>query len=185
MGRGDAPLTETGRAQAQKTGAVLGTVGRVISSPLLRARTTAEELSTGRQVEVDERWIEVDYGEVDGMPMAEVPREFWKGWRSDVHFRPPGGETLVEAHARVAEAMEELFAVDGQGARADELTVVVSHVTPIKAAVCWALGLGVEGAWRLYLANASVTTIGWGPAGGPVLHQWNRTPWADEAGASE
>ena len=30
---------------------------------------------------------------------------------------------------------------------------MVSHVSPIKAATCWALGLGDQGAWRLYLAT--------------------------------
>jgi broad specificity phosphatase PhoE len=52
--------------------------------------------------------------------------------------------------------------------------VVVSHVSPIKAATCWALGLGVEGAWRLYLATASMTRITWG-ADGPVLSRFNET----------
>jgi len=42
----------------------------------------------------------------------------------------------------------------------------------IKAAVAWALGVGDEVAWRLHLATASVTRIGWG-AGGPVLHRFN------------
>ena len=44
---------------------------------------------------------------------------------------------------------------------------------PIKAATCWALGLGDEGAWRLYLATASVTRISWG-AEGPVLSRVQR-----------
>ena len=56
--------------------------------------------------------------------------------------------------------------------------VVVSHVSPIKAATCWALGLGDQGAWRLYLATASVTRIAWG-ADGPVLHRFNETPWSE------
>jgi broad specificity phosphatase PhoE len=54
-------------------------------------------------------------------------------------------------------------------------------VSPIKAAACWALGTGDEGAWRLYLANASITRIVWGP-GGPTLHGFNQTPWSDPPG---
>jgi broad specificity phosphatase PhoE len=54
----------------------------------------------------------------------------------------------------------------------------VSHVSPIKAATCWALGLGDQGAWRLYLATASVTRIAWG-ANGPLLNRFNETPWSD------
>ena len=56
--------------------------------------------------------------------------------------------------------------------------VVVSHVSPIKAATCWALGLADQGAWRLYLATASMTRIGWG-ADGPVLNRFNETPWSE------
>ncbi len=54
--------------------------------------------------------------------------------------------------------------------------MVVSHVTPIKVATCWALGIGVQATWRLYLATASVTRISWG-RGGPVLDCFNETPW--------
>jgi broad specificity phosphatase PhoE len=149
---------------------------RVIASPLRRARDTAEDLATGLPVEVDPRWIEVDYGEFDGRPLRDVPAAVWAEWRTDPDYHPPGGESLADAGTRVRSACEELFAVDGEGARAEGDVVVVSHVSPIKAATCWALGLGDEGAWRLYLATASVTRISWG-ATGPVLHRYNETPW--------
>jgi broad specificity phosphatase PhoE len=176
LGRLDAPLTDRGLAQARAVAEVLSGVTRVISSPLARARDTAGALATGLPVEVDERWIEVDYGAYDGSLLGDVPAEVWQRWRSDPDFRPPGGESLAEAGARVRQACEELLAPGG-AARGDGNVVVVSHVSPIKAAACWALGLGDEGAWRLYLANASVTEIAWGP-GGPVLRSFNHTPWA-------
>ena len=50
--------------------------------------------------------------------------------------------------------------------------VVVSHVSPIKAAIAWALGVGDEVAWRLFVQVASVARIGVGP-GGPSLHSFN------------
>jgi broad specificity phosphatase PhoE len=180
LGRLDAPLTERGMAQARTLGPVLPAVARVISSPLARARHTAEALGTGLPIEIDERWIEVDYGEFDGRPLGAVPDEVWTRWRTDQDFRPPGGESLAEAGTRVRSACEELFATDGEGARGPGAVVVVSHVSPIKAATCWALGLGDQGAWRLYLATASVTRIAWG-AQGPVLNRYNETPWSDRA----
>lgn len=177
-GRIDAALTERGEAQARSVAPVVTGATRLISSPLKRARLTAEALGTGLPVEIDDRWIEVDYGEYDGRPLGSVPDEVWTEWRSDPDFRPPGGETLSEAGDRVRSACEELFAADGEGARGRGAVVVVSHVSPIKAATCWALGLGDEGAWRLYLATASVTRITWG-ATGPVLAQFNQTPWSE------
>lgn len=178
LGRIDAPLTERGLAQAATVGPRVAGATRVISSSLQRARRTAEALGTGVPIEIDDRWIEVDYGEFDGRPLRSVPDEVWVRWRSDPDYRPPGGETLREAGARVRSACEELFGEDGEGARGPGAVVVVSHVSPIKAATCWALGLGDEGAWRLYLATASVTRITWG-ATGPVLARFNETPWAE------
>jgi broad specificity phosphatase PhoE len=90
---------------------------------------------------------------------------------------PPGGESLASAGLRVREACEELFVAPDGAARGDGVVVVVSHVSPIKAAACWSLGMGDEGAWRLYLANASATRITWG-ATGPVLAGFNHTPWS-------
>ena len=37
--------------------------------------------------------------------------------------------------------------------------VLVSHVSPVKAAVAWALGVGDQIAWRAHLDNASVTQV--------------------------
>jgi probable phosphoglycerate mutase len=178
LGRIDAPLTERGKAQARRVGPVVKGATRLISSPLERARHTADALGTGLPVEIDERWIEVDYGDYDGRPLGAVPDEVWTRWRTDPDFRPPGGETLGEAGSRVRSACEELFESEDGDARGDGSVVVVSHVSPIKAAACWALGLPDQGAWRLYLATASVTRITWG-ASGPVLAQFNRTPWSE------
>jgi len=188
LGRIDAPLTERGLAQAKTLGASLAGATRLIASPLERARDTAAALDLGLPIEIDDRWVEIDYGEFDGQPLGSVPAEVWRRWRSDPHYRPPGGETLAEAGGRVRSACEELFAGSTSGAfgttsgTADARTgdvVVVSHVSPIKAAVCWAMGLGDEGAWRLYLATASITRIGWGAGNSPVLQRFNETPWQD------
>jgi broad specificity phosphatase PhoE len=178
LGRIDAPLTPRGLAQAETVGPLVAGATRLISSSLQRARRTAEALGTGLPVEIDDRWIEVDYGEFDGRPLTSVPDEVWVRWRSDPDYRPTGGESLREAGTRVRAACEELFGVDGEGARGPGAVVVVSHVSPIKAATCWALGLGDEGAWRLYLATASLTRITWG-ATGPVLARFNQTPWSE------
>ena len=153
---------------------MLGPVSRLVSSPLGRARDTAAALGLDVPVEVDARWIEVDYGELEGQALGAVPAEVWTRWRADPTFRPPGGESLAEVGVRVRAACDELFARAGAGARADDDVVVVSHVSPIKAAVAWALGTGDEVVWRLHLATASITRIGWGPDG-PVLHGYNET----------
>jgi broad specificity phosphatase PhoE len=161
LGRTDAPLTDLGRQQAQAVARAVGPVDRVVCSPLARARETAEFI--GPSVEVDDRWIEVDYGEYEGLPFAEVPEEFWRQWRTDGSLAPPGGESLTAVGARVRAACEDLAAsaVDGN-------VVVVSHVSPIKAAVAWTLDVGEEIAWHLFLDVAAICRIRVGPRGTAV-----------------
>jgi broad specificity phosphatase PhoE len=173
-GRSDASLTEKGVAQACAVRQLLhDPVLALRTSPLSRAQDTAALLGMDVPAEIDDRWIEVDYGEYEGQPLRDIPAAVWQEWRRDPGFRPVGGETLREVDVRVLAVCEELFATDGHGARdARGDVVVVSHVTPIKAAVAWALGTGVELSWRLHLLTASVTRIGWND-GNPVLHGFN------------
>ncbi len=165
LGRLDVPLDDVGRAQARALAAAVGPVDRVVSSPLLRTRETAAAFDA--PVEVDERWIELDYGELDGTPLAEVPAELWAAWRADPSFRPVGGETLAELGVRVRAALDDLVA-----AATDSTVVVVTHVSPIKASVAWALGVGDEVTWRMFIGQASITRIGVGSRG-PVLQSCN------------
>jgi probable phosphoglycerate mutase len=175
-GRIEVPLTDRGRAQAEQVAKALGPVRRVVSSPLGRARDTAAVIARGAPVEIDDRWVELDYGDYDGAALSDVPHELWQRWRHDVTLRSPGGESLADVGARVRQACEELFATDGDGARApDGDVVVVSHVSPIKAAVAWALDADDGLAWHLYLGTAATTCIGWGP-GGPLLRSYNLEP---------
>jgi alpha-ribazole phosphatase len=170
QGRLDAPLTELGREQARLVAAGLASSGAtaVVTSPLVRAAETAREIAAtlGVEVEADARLIEVDYGEWDGRKFSEVAPEEWGRWRDDVAFVPPGGESLLDVATRVADFCSTRL-------RADRTIVAVSHVSPIKAAVVWALGIGEEATWRMHLDVASVTRIGRRGDGPPFLAGYN------------
>jgi broad specificity phosphatase PhoE len=103
-------------------------------------------------VHVDERWIEMDYGSLDGTPVADLPAATWAAWRADLDWAPPGGESIAALGARVRPACDEL-------ASTGEDVLVVTHVSPIKAAVAWALGVADDIAWRMHVAPASITRI--------------------------
>jgi broad specificity phosphatase PhoE len=168
VGRLDPPLDEVGLTQAAAIGDALKGIDRVISSPLLRARQTAEYI--GSPVEVDERWIEVHYGVYDGTELGgPAATELWERWRVDPAFVPPAGESLVQMGERVAVAMEELVA-----AAATTDVAVVSHVSPIKAAVSWVLHADAETAWRSHLDQASISRVAITPRGA-VLRSFNET----------
>ena len=167
QGRIDHPLDEVGRSQARMIADALGSVDRVIASPLMRAQETAAAL--GVPVEIDERWLELDYGELDGRAVHEVPDETWLRWRTDPDFAPVGGESYGQLHERVVPACEDLL----EESR-DRTVVVVSHVSPIKVAVAWALGAPDSTAFRCFLDQASISRIDVGRLG-PVLRSYNET----------
>lgn len=169
-GRLDVGLTPTGVAQAAAVaGAVrrLGIPDLVVSSPLGRAQATASAFATS--VAIDERWTELDYGDYDGQLLGDVPPELWARWRSDQTFAAPSGESMTDMGRRVRAACEDLLSAASEG-----LVVVVSHVSPIKAAVAWALGVDDAIAWRMYVAPASVTRVAV-RAGSASLHSFNET----------
>jgi broad specificity phosphatase PhoE len=165
QGRLDPPLDEIGRKQAVAIAALVGPVDAVIASSLVRARETAE--CFGLPVEVDDRWIELAYGEYEGVPAVEVPDGVWHSWRTDGLFATEGGECFNALDARVRSACDELAE-----RIAGEDVVVVSHVSPIKAAVAWALNSTLEIMFHCHLSQASVCRVGMGKFG-PVVYTFN------------
>jgi broad specificity phosphatase PhoE len=170
LGRSDPPLTSLGRVQARAVAAVLEPERpvAVYTSPLGRAVQTATMIGAacGAEVVVDPRLIEIDYGAWENRPLQEVPRDA-AAVASDPSATFPEGESLVDVGQRVVPLVEELLG-------RDELVVAVTHVTPVKAAVAWALGVGDEIAWRMHLSLASITRLGQ-RRGRPYLLSFNET----------
>jgi broad specificity phosphatase PhoE len=171
LGRADPPLTARGEEQAAAVAARLQALAPALvwTSPLLRARSTAEAIAAacGIDVEVDDRLVEMDYGEWDERSFADIPAAELTRWRADASMAPPGGESLDGVAARVAEFC---------GARVDgPTTVAVSHVSPIKAAAIWALGGSQLLAWRMFLDLASITRVDAHGDGTPYLLGYNDT----------
>lgn len=171
LGRRDPELDAVGRDQAAAIAAVTPREARVISSPLLRCRQTADALDA--EHETDERLLEIDYGELEGVPVKEVPVETWTQWRDDSAWAPPGGESHDQLAARVWELLDELAA---EAAERD--VVLVSHVSPIKAAAAWGLGVSIDISWRCFVQQASILRIATtGPT--PSLRSFNETAHLD------
>lgn len=168
QGRADHPLDDAGRQQVVALRTALQSVDRVICSPLQRARQTA--LAFDREPEVDDRWLELDYGTMEGARLAEIPREQMRQWIDNPDYAPPGGETLRELQARVWPACEELI----DSARTSDV-VVVTHATPIRVAIAWATGAEVTMAWRCHVDQGSITRVIFRDRV-PVLAGFNQVP---------
>jgi broad specificity phosphatase PhoE len=172
QGRLDAPLSELGLEQARALGELFAheRVTRVLTSPLARARDTAQLIAVRHRatVEVDDRLVELDYGDWDGLGLRDVPAGDWATWRADPQFAPPNGESLVAVTQRMSAFLSDVL-------HEAEGTVAVSHVSPIKAAVCCALGVDEAATWRMHLGLASVTRVGARPDASAYLLSYNET----------
>src|SRR5512143_1731939 len=117
LGQGiDIGLSAAGRAQAAALAARIGgeRFDRILSSPLLRARETAEAVARGRTIEFDRRLAEMDYGRWEGLTyeqLEETDGEFRHRWIEDPATNAcPGGESGDDVADRARSLLTDLLA---------------------------------------------------------------------------
>ena len=128
QGRVDVPLNATGTAQAVQAARALAALrpSRIVSSPLARARATAQVLAeklgggTGAAVPVDvvEDLVERSFGAWEGLTRTQIETgwpEAARVWRAGGDPQGVGVETRAHAAARVGSAIESLMARSGGG----------------------------------------------------------------------
>ena len=160
VGRSDPELTELGERQAKALVPLLDGVREVWVSPLRRALATAQLALPHVTPIVREAFIEVDYGYLEGQPLSAVTTEQWRVFESDHEVALGDGESLASVDARVHAELDALLEDRSSLLHSrDEHLAIVSHVSPIKSATVWALGVPGWVAWRTRLDNGSITTI--------------------------
>ena len=154
-------LSAAGRREAERLAEALGRrgdVGAIYSSPLERARETAESIADalGGTVAITAGFNEIDFGEWNGADFDELqgdPRwDYWNRVRD--HGRPPGGETMLEAQIRAIKELERLTS-----SHPGTTLAVVCHGDIIKSLLCWGLGLPISHYARFDIAPASVSRL--------------------------
>ena len=179
-GRGNPPLTDMGRRQAESAAGYLaerGGVDACLSSPLPRALITADAAATGLglDVEVDDDLIETDFGAWEGLTFAEAAErdpELHAKWLRDTSLAPPDGESFDAVAIRVRRARDRIVAKYG-----DATVLVVSHVTPIKTILRLALDAGDGVLFRLHLDLASLSIAEFYPDGAASVRLVNQTSY--------
>ncbi|GGM64440.1 bifunctional RNase H/acid phosphatase [Longimycelium tulufanense] len=179
-GRGEVPLTAIGEQQATAAAKRLAGVDgitAVVSSPLGRARQTAQAVADAIGVEmvVHQGLVETDFGAWEGLTFAEAAArdpEVHRRWLGDPSVPPPGGESFDQVHRRVRRARDDLITrYGGTG------VVVVSHVTPIKCLLRMALDVGPSLLFRLHLDLASLSVAEFYPDGNASVRLVNDTSY--------
>jgi len=187
----DVSINESGRRQAQALARRLANVrfDRAITSPLFRARETAEVLAPGARLEADPRLREMDYGAWEGRTYAEIEAA-GAGFRHEWELAPdrlacPGGESGNDVAERVRAFLEDLLdehrrwharasfraATSGMGrvAVAPERPILaVGHSTTNRILMCVALGVGLRDYRRRFVQDqANLTVLRWAVGDGP------------------
>ena len=152
--RTDLPLLEEGRPAAEALGRRLAdrTFALVLSSPMKRARETAQLAGLDEVAEITDDLLELGYGDYEGRTTAEirVERPGWDLWKDG----SPNGESLAEA----AERADRVIA-RAESAGGDVALFAHGHILRILGAR-W-LGLPPEAGGWLALSTASLCDLGY------------------------
>ncbi len=141
-GSSDVPLSDEGLAQARKLAARLKDIDitAIYSSPLLRARQTAEAIAACHcvEVKVEPDLREIDYGDWEGLKVVDAAERFPELERlrreDPMRFAAPNGEPMQLFAERVISAIQRIAA-----SHADETVCVVAHQTVNRFILCWIL----------------------------------------------
>ncbi len=185
QGFGDrARLSEKGVNQAERAGQALGgcSFDAIYSSPLLRARQTAEILAkaVGHQeaIRFDKRLCEVDIPEWQGLKLSEIQKIapsllrcfFDRPDEFEIQTGKGSRKPLVELQQRVAEFLaERILGV------ANSRLLVVSHLGTNQALINNALGLSVRHQHRMQQSQCGISQLDFHAEGSVELMLLNDT----------
>ena len=159
----DIPLSAAGRSQAQALASRLADFEftRVVSSPLLRARQTAEIVLGDRSapLTLDPDLMEIAHGDWEGLLDAEVKERDEarrRAWRETPHLVTlPGGESLEQVMARAWNAFHRAC----DGLQSEETLLMVSHDGVNRVLLCRILGLSLARVWAFRQAPVCLNLL--------------------------
>ena len=178
IGSRDDTLSSIGEIQAAQLAEALAPlpIAAIYSSPLQRARLTAEAIAAPHRLEVrvTSELRECDFGTWEGLSRAEVlarsPEDAQRlqDWERDSTSAPPDGESFAAMQQRVAAFVEQLAE-----AHAGQALALVSHVGPIKVLLAAALGAPLSASFRIFLDPATISVVDWQPGGRTLVRLVN------------
>ena len=158
-------LDDRGREQAQAVADRLGDlpVAEIVRSPLLRCEQTVEPLAAklGLTPMVEDRLVEVDYGQWTGRAIKELLAEpLWKVVQQHPSAAVfPEGEGLATVQQRAVQAVREHDARLAAQHGRDVLWVACSHGDVIKSVLSDAMGAHLDSFQRIVADPASISVV--------------------------
>lgn len=150
-------------------------LARVISSPLRRARETAELVVPGVALELEDRLKEMDYGRWEGLTYEQIlarDSDARRIWEADpASLACPDGESGSDVARRVRSWLEELIEWASAG-RGDRRVLAVGHSTTNRVLLCVSLGVALRDYRRRFVqqpANLTVLRFEGAPGSGGKL----------------
>jgi probable phosphoglycerate mutase len=169
-------LNAKGRREAEQLGTALAgcKINRLYSSPLERARETAEPLARklNLPVQIDEAFIEIDFQQWTNRKFRDLDKEeeAWRQWNA---YRSggwiPGGEPFLQVQTRMVLAIEKLRREFPR-----EAIAIFSHGDPIRAVLQYYLGMPLDLFHRIELSPAGYSVFELSDSGAR-LHAMNVT----------
>jgi len=164
IGRTVLPLSDRGRERAEEAARSLAGLGlvRLCSSPAQRALETLAPLAGRMRLkpEVLPDLDEIDMGEWDGLPFAEVRERFPDAYaargRNFAGFKAPGGESFADVADRAMSALDRL-------AKGPRPVLAVTHAGFIRTVLCRLLGHPLDDLFYFKTEFASCTVIAGSP----------------------
>jgi broad specificity phosphatase PhoE len=174
----DVPLSADGREQALALAERLGPIAfeRIVSSPMLRSRQTAETIAdvpciTPRPaIETDARLLEMDYGTWEGLTYEQIDAhdaDERRAWEADpATIACPSGESGNDVADRARRFLDDLLAADQRQHVPDEPrerpVLVVAHSSLNRVLLCVALGIPIaEYRNRVVQSQVNLTAVMW------------------------
>jgi alpha-ribazole phosphatase len=175
-GRTDIALNNAGIKQAGQLRNRLSQekLSAIYSSPLSRARSTAEIIAAGHKAEVIpcDDLCECNFGYIEGLTFEEI-KKLHPALAEELNQRKtiafPGGETLGQLNERVRTFLKRL-----KKHKPGDTVLVVAHGGPIRLIICDLLGLGIEHWTQMRIDRASLSIVETYPETG-ILNLLNDT----------
>lgn len=159
----EAHLTDYGKRQVARTAMYLKeiSIDRVLASPVIRTIETAKIVCEilDKEFEIDERLYEIELGKLVGMNYEEIVKKYGNLFLKFYADNDPtllsyGVESFSSVKSRINDLLEDL-----RHRYAGENVLLISHLDPIKAAICILLDLNPKSLYRWHIRNASLTIL--------------------------